>query len=634
MERQAISSPADNLTLITANQVDVRRQSLINFVWGQTALPTTTATAEPPTAICANSGLPNLSSTTQLRVDMTNSQQAWACHLAPAQSNGRLVILHQGHGCGMADGTDPFYDDNGGGMQRTAYHLLNEGFGVLYVNMPRYRPGDCPSGVDPHQGMLSLTPPQGSSIQYFLTGALAGLNSVQGSYHDVNMIGLSGGGWTTAWYAALDTRVKMSFVVSGAMPFQFWPSNTAVDEQRHAPYYQSTGYKDLFLMGAHGPGRRQISVVRRQDTCCFSPSWNLSNGQTWANNVHGYESEIRTALVNMSSQGMFRLEIDDSSQQSHTISRNVVTNVILAELQGARRHVGAADASDAFARGANGNLWRRTSASWSDTGLAAVGVPSVIKVSGTLNLFFRNRENQLIRATPNGSGWTSAALGGSIISDPSAVSRDGSTWDVIGFGGDYKLYAWSSQSAGGVLVSASAMGLGTPSLVSNAANTNELYSFFRGLGNGAYAVTSNGSGWSIDTGLQPGVMRGFPAGAQATLGIRRVYAYGTTGQLFENTKGAGAWAGWSSISAAAGATNESLVGSPSTALTSNGVSVRTNAGNLGQFSIAGSTWSFSNRGGGMVGSPTRVPTGSWARAPDNSLWFNGTAWSPFGGWLE
>lgn len=638
--RSALSSPADNLTLTTSAAVTARRQNLINFVWGQNTLPTTTAVTETVTGICGSSGppavpaLPNLSSKTQLRIDMSNDQKAWACHLTNSQPNGRLVILHHGHACGMADNTSPFYDDNENGMHRTVYHLLNEGFGVLYVHMPGFRPGDCANdtGINPHPAMLNLTPPQGSSLQYFLTGTLAALNRVQASYSDINMVGLSGGGWTTSWYAALDTRVKMSFVLSGAMPFQFWPSAT-VDEQNHAPYYASTGYKDLFLMSSHGDGRRQISVLRRQEGCCFSPSWNVANGQSWANNVHAYESEIRTALANMGSTGMYRLEIDESTTHSHTMSRSTVTNVVLAELQGARRHVGAADSSDAFGRGANGNIWRRATTSWTDTGLASVGVPSVIKVNGVINLFFRNRENQLVRATPSGGGWSTTLLGGTIMSDPSAVSRTAEVWDVIAFGRDYLLYWWSSQFSGAVQVSSTAMGLGTPSLVSNDSTPNALNGYFRGLGNGTYAVSWNGTRWSIDSGLQPGVIRGFPVGAQVTSGIQRVYAFGTGGHLFENSKGAGSWSNWASVSAAASAQSTFLVGSPSTSLAGSGVSARTTA-NLGLFTLS-STWSFSNQSGSIAGSPTRVPGGSWARSPTNSVSFNnGSSWSSFGGWIE
>ena len=43
-----------------------------------------------------------------------------------------------------------------------------------------------------------------------------------------SMIGLSGGGWTTVVYAAIDERISDSFSVAGSIPFYL-----RVDEQRY-----------------------------------------------------------------------------------------------------------------------------------------------------------------------------------------------------------------------------------------------------------------------------------------------------------------------------------------------------------------------------------------------------------------
>jgi hypothetical protein len=650
-------SQSDTLTLTSSSGIDARRTSLITFVWGQSSLPTTVATPQALSAICSTSGLPTLNPATELRIGMLQGQEAFACHLRPVQSNGRLVILHHGHACSLADGTSPFFDDNHYGLYRTMYHLLNDGFGVLFVYMPRFRPGDCPGSANPHLSMVNLqpSPGTGSSLQYFLTGTLGALNYVQnlGLYQEFNMVGLSGGGWTTAWYAALDTRIKMSFVLSGAMPFQFWPPGSdSQDEQTFHGYYDNrTGYRDLFIMGAHGVGRRQIHVLRRNDTCCFSagipdivPPWNLPSG-TWADNVHAYEAQIRNGLVNMGSNGMFRVEIDDTNTPEHTISRNTVTNVVLSELEGARRHVGAADAADAFARGANGNLWRLNSSGvWGDTGLAMVGVPAVLHVPGTgqhsIDVFYRDRENRLMRGFPNAQGvWTSAALSGTVISDPATISRGSGLWDVVAFGGDYRLYRWSSGFSGIESVSSTAQGLGTPSLITSLGTPSSILDiFFRGLGDGVYTMAWNGSTWSNDATLQTGAILGFPNALPSALGTQRVYALGHDGQLYENSKlGPNPWNNWSSISAATGTTATKLGGSPSVHPAGGTIaaSVRALSGNLVVFALPGSSWTFTNAGGTMVGTPTRVPTGSWVQAPANNLWFNGSqGWISRNGWFE
>lgn len=655
----SVASPLnipDSLTLTTQAAIDMRRTSLINFIWGQGTLPTTQAAVQATTEVCQTSGLPNLASTTQLRAAMPNSKEAFACHLRPTQSNGRLVILHHGHGCKLADGSGDF-DDNAYGMYRTAQHLLSDGFGVLYVHMPYFRPGDCagnatsaadgtPLGgsTNPHPALVAVVPSTGSSLQFFLGGVLQALNKVASLnlYQEYNMVGLSGGGWTTTWYAALDPRIKTSFVMSGAMPFQFWigPGN---DEQDNAGYYNGrTGYKDLFLM-ATDQGRRQVHVLRRHDGCCFNQSWNLASGN-WADNVHAYETDIRTIEAGIPGSGTFRLEIDETAPTpaSHTISRYGVTGVILAELEGSRRYIGADATAEAFARGANGHLWRKPSAgAWSDTGLHMVGAPTVLHIAGvnqhTVDVFFRNRDNELTWAFPNGGSWTTQVVVGSrLLGDPTAVSRGPNLWDVAAFGSNYIPYWLTSTNfaAGFQNTVPTVSGIGTPSLVGNSTTTNELNLYFRGLGEGAYLVSWNGASWSFDSAMQPGVILGFPAAAQAG-SAKRVFVYGKDSQLYVNTKSAGTWSDWSSVSAASGSTGTLLRGSPSTALTGNGVTARTATGSLSEFVLSGSTWTVSNLGGTFVGTPTYTTTGIWVRTSASTLWRNSlSVWASHGGWFE
>jgi len=579
---------------------------------------------------------------------------AVACHFLANQSNGKLVVLHHGHDCQLNDGSSLYSADDSYGLYRTIYGLLRDGFSVMGVYMPKKSPADC-AGGDPHPDMVNFIPTgSGSSLRYFLDPTLGALNYAKGlmpsRYSEYHMIGLSGGGWTTVWYSALDPSIKTSISVAGSLPFEFWPGSHGEDEQVHPPYYSQTGYRDLYVLGAQGFGRRQIHILNRHDTCCFTPGtngWQPSTAGPWVSDVRAYETQIRSLLVNLG--GMLRVEIDEAPTQ-HTISRNAVTNVILAELEGARTHIGAVDDADAFVRGGNGNIWRFNNNTWSDTGLAAVGVPAVVHVSGgnSIDIFYRDSSNQLRHAFPGMSGWTvDSNVSGTIISDPVAVSSTSGRWDAVAWGSDYLLYHWSSAFSGSQQISTTASGVGRLSMFSAAGNQLDL--FLRGQADGVFHMEFNGTSWSFDTLFQWGTNRGFPSAVVTTELVlvrgqyvlrptRRVYSFGHDDRLYENSKvGSGSWSNWQSLSNVVGQSGLSLVGSPTASASGSyaHVATRTTASNLAIFSLNGS-WSFTDLGPGVAGAPTAVqPSGAWIRGNSNGLWRNdGSGYVSKGGVFE
>ena len=92
-------------------------------------------------------------------------------------------------------------------------------------------------------------------------------------YRSVAMMGISGGGWLTTLYAALDPRVRASYPVAGTLPI-FLRSKAARDwgdyEQNHPDLYRIANYPELYVLGSHGEGRRQIQILNRYDDCCFA----------------------------------------------------------------------------------------------------------------------------------------------------------------------------------------------------------------------------------------------------------------------------------------------------------------------------------------------------------------------------
>jgi len=139
--------------------------------------------------------------------------------------------------------------------------LLSDGYSVLLTFMPQYRPDDNVNNAN-HQAMFTdptFQPAVGSVWQYFLGAVLAGLNYVQNNsvsggfpnYTEYDMLGLSGGGWTTVVYSAVDTRIKTSIQVAGSEPLDFWLTD-GLEEQTLHQLYDVAAYRDLLRVGRVG----------------------------------------------------------------------------------------------------------------------------------------------------------------------------------------------------------------------------------------------------------------------------------------------------------------------------------------------------------------------------------------------
>ncbi len=104
----------------------------------------------------------------------------------------------------------------------------------------------------------------------------AGLNFVvaRKEYSTIAMAGLSGGGWTTTVYAALDDRIDLSMSVAGTMPMAFRsvdPRNWGDWEQHEPGLISIADYSDLYLLGS-AAGREAYLVFNEFDKCCFGGS--------------------------------------------------------------------------------------------------------------------------------------------------------------------------------------------------------------------------------------------------------------------------------------------------------------------------------------------------------------------------
>ncbi|HKX60220.1 MAG TPA: hypothetical protein VJS65_00230 [Verrucomicrobiae bacterium] len=325
------------ITLRNPRDIEARRKTLTEFIWGTEGFPR----RRQPDLVVTNIPSPvrqltSLGRVDELRFNLAPGLEGLAYHFVPTRPNGHFVVVHHGHACTLDDNSGP--TNSGYGLQRTIHALLREGFGVLGVFMPRSRPGDCTGG---HDKLFDL-PVAGNGLRFFLEPTAIGLNYVKTQsrrgrfprYRTFHMLGLSGGGWTTTVYAALDTTIENSFPVAGTIPLHLRSGGSVGDLEQFLPaFYRLAGYPDLYILGAHGRNRRQVQILVRRDDCCFGEAQHDANrtGRPYLEAMRNYERDVQTALET-AGRGTFRLEIDDAAP-SHMISHEAIERVILPQLK-------------------------------------------------------------------------------------------------------------------------------------------------------------------------------------------------------------------------------------------------------------------------------------------------------------
>ncbi len=465
-----VGSPAATASM------NAQRQALIQFLWGGAGFPSTRL----PTAVDRNvaspvRGLANLERVDTLHIQMEAGMESLAHHFIPSTSRqNRLVIVHHGHATSFDD--DPGMDDVGFGMQRTINNLLLGGYSVLAMYMLGCLPSAYQCEID-HASIVNTPTTSGSGMKFFVEPVAVCLNYLDTqaqadgfpAYSDFSMIGLSGGGWTTTIYAAIDPRITLSVPIAGSLPLPLRSGSSWGDEeQTHAPFYEIAGYTDLYLLGSTGTGRRQVHVLNRYDNNCFGDNPGsfdeAQTGMTYDDAVRGYESNVRGQL-RAPMGGSFSLEIDDVAP-AHMISWNAIATIILPELERGNRATPAA-AADTFVRGSSGTLLHVGSDGTEDTAFPMVGVPAFVRRdSGVHDVFFRDPKNRLMHAFNEACLWKAESLNVLVITDPVAVRSSLARFDVVALTPDYVPHHWRGTTTGmtSVPISAAPRAFGPPVL--------------------------------------------------------------------------------------------------------------------------------------------------------------------------
>jgi hypothetical protein len=278
-ERPPLTS---RITFATPAQAERRRQKLLRFVFGEAGLPKRLPdVTRGIDDIEFADGLTNLARIDQLTIAMPLGFTSVAYHLIPRRANERLLIYHNGHHQGLDAG------------KATIAYFLERGYALLVFAMPFAGLNTNPEALVTrcglvrlefearlhHDTMACLPRPH----RFFVEPIAVALNYTQRlRYRLVAMTGLSGGGWTTMLYAALDPRVRLSYPVAGSRPHYVTarrcPGDTSTSifrcfgdfEQRDPSLYRIANHLELYTLGSWGERRRQVAVNNVHDPCCFA----------------------------------------------------------------------------------------------------------------------------------------------------------------------------------------------------------------------------------------------------------------------------------------------------------------------------------------------------------------------------
>ena len=304
----------DSLIKITSKtDIDQKRDFLTEFFWDVGSLQRVKDKSQLPDvesniSDSSYKDFQNLSRIDRLTVEMDYGINSISYLFIPEESNGKIILYHQGHAGDFILG------------KNTIQFFLNRNFTVLALTMPLVGMNNQPVVEIDGLGKIKLTSHNQlrlleannfNPMKLFVDPIQINLNFLDKEYNfkQYSMIGLSGGGWTTVVYSAIDERISNSFSVGGSMPFYLRVDERDVGdyEQTNIELYQNVNYLELYVLGAYGDGRKHVQIFNKNDPCCFS-----------GNGYETYEFVIKDKMLQLG-KGNFEIFIDNTHDK-HKIS--------------------------------------------------------------------------------------------------------------------------------------------------------------------------------------------------------------------------------------------------------------------------------------------------------------------------
>jgi len=258
----------------------------------------------------------NLKRIDRLTIEMEYGINSVSYLFIPEESNEKLIFYHQGHGGDFILGKD------------TIQFFLNRNFTVLALTMPLIGMNNQPiieidglgqMKLSSHEQLRLLETNNFNPMKLFLDPIQINLTFLKKEYdfHRYSMIGLSGGGWTTVVYSAIDERISDSFSVAGSIPFYLRVDERDIGdyEQANIDLYQNVNYLELYILSSYGDGRKHIQIFNKNDPCCFS-----------GNGYDTYESVVKDRILQLG-KGDFQI-FEDDTHYEHKISYITLEQIV------------------------------------------------------------------------------------------------------------------------------------------------------------------------------------------------------------------------------------------------------------------------------------------------------------------
>ena len=302
--------------------ISSKKTSLIQYIW-KDQMPTNLPTSVEENFTDENfNDVKNLKQLDKITIEMEHGVNSIAYFFIPYESNNKLIIYHHGHA------GDFILEKN------TITFFLNNGYSVVAFNMPLKGINSQPiietSDFGPikfifHDQFPLLESPNFSPMKYFVEPIALSLNFIEQNYDydEYYMVGISGGGWTTIIYSAIDQRISQSYSVAGSYPLYLRQEvkNLGDYEQNNLDIYRISNYLELYTMSSFGNDRKLVQLFIYNDPCCF---------QAELYEKFPYGEIIQNRLEILGSEGKFSVFLDNSTNQ-HEISDHAL-GLILDEM--------------------------------------------------------------------------------------------------------------------------------------------------------------------------------------------------------------------------------------------------------------------------------------------------------------
>ena len=303
------------------SDIDQKRNFLTEFFWDVESLQRVIDKSPLPQveydiSDSRYSDFQNLNRIDKLTVEMEYGINSISYLFIPEVSNEKLILYHQGHGGDFILG------------QETIQFFLNRDFTVLASTMPLVGMNNQPIvEIDgfgkikliSHEQLNLLKTNGFNPMRLFIDPIQINLTFLHKEYafQQYSMIGISGGGWTTVIYSAIDERISDSFSVAGSMPFYLRVNDRDIGdyEQTNTDLYQNVNYLEFYVLSGYGEGRKHIQIFNKNDPCCFS-----------GNGYETYEFIVRDKISQLGN-GDFQVFVDDTHNE-HKISDTALEYII------------------------------------------------------------------------------------------------------------------------------------------------------------------------------------------------------------------------------------------------------------------------------------------------------------------